>query len=271
MGFLQAVVLGVVQGFTEFLPISSDGHLALAYRLFGSTPDLTYEVFLHGATLIAMYAYFRTDVVRLVTSLLPRNRERSAGDRRLVGLIVIATLVSGVVGLAIEPVVEPMAASMFWVGVWFIGTAVLLTLGEALSSRTPRVATTEALSWPRAAFVAVMQGLAVLPGLSRSGSTIAGGMLAGLSRENAARFSFLAGMPLITAVAAKDAIGVIGGTSHLPAWPVAAAGFAASGICGYLAIWGLLRLVKSTRLYGFAVYTAILGAVLIIFGARVGG
>jgi len=85
LNLLQAVILGVVQGLTEFLPISSDGHLAVTYQLFGMQPNLSYEVFLHGATLIAMFAYFWRDVVHLLASLLPANRERS-GDRRLVML-----------------------------------------------------------------------------------------------------------------------------------------------------------------------------------------
>ena len=111
---LQAVVLGVVQGLTEFLPISSDGHLALAYAWFGVKPDLTFEIFLHGATLLAMYAYFWRDIVRIASSLLPSHADQQQ-DRRLVLLIVSGTLVSGVVAKALEPVVEPMAANLVWV------------------------------------------------------------------------------------------------------------------------------------------------------------
>lgn len=270
MTFIQAVVLGIVQGLTEFLPISSDGHLALTYKLFGMTPDLTYEVFLHAATLIAMFVYFWSDVTRLSSSLLPRNRER-AGDRRLVLLIVIATIISGVVALALEPVVEPMAANMVWVGIWFLVTALVLALGELLAKRRASITETSALPPQRAAFVGLFQGLAVLPGLSRSGSTIAAGMLSGLSREKAARFSFLAGMPIITVAALKDLVDLVGGATSLPPWPVALSGFAAAGIAGYLAIFGLLRFVRGHRLYGFAIYTAVLGVILIVSTLVSGG
>lgn len=270
MGFFEAIVLGVVQGLTEFLPVSSDGHLAVVYQIFGMEPDLSYEIFLHAATLIAMYVYFWNDVVRLVASLSPRNRDRATADRRLVLLIVVGTLISGVVGLAIEPFVEPMAASQMWVGIWFLCTAGLLTVGELLSKRVAAIPTIEALSIPRDGFVALMQGLAVLPGLSRSGSTIAGGMLMGLSRESAARFSFLLGMPLITVVAAKDGLGLFTGATVLPPWPIAFAGFAAAGIAGYFAIWGLLRFVRGHSLYPFAIYTAALGTVMLASGTLLG-
>lgn len=271
MSFLQAVVLGIVQGLTEFLPISSDGHLALTYRLFGMAPDLTYEVFLHGATLIAMFAYFWSDVVRLTSSLLPRNRERAVGDRRLVLIIVVVTIVSGVVALALEPVVEPMAANMVWVGIWFLATAAVLTLGERLSGRVATVPVTSALPMPRALLIGLMQGLAVLPGLSRSGSTIAAGMFSGLSRERAARLSFLVGMPIITVAALKDAVDLIGGRTSLPPWPIAIAGFVAAGIAGYFAIFWLLKFVRGHRLYGFAIYTATLGGILIVTALTNGG
>ena len=264
MNLVQAVILGIVQGATEFLPISSDGHLALTYSLMGMKPDLTYEVFLHAATLIAMFVYFWTDVVRLLSSLLPRNKRRGAADRRIVLLIAAGTISSGLVALVLKDWVEPLSANMTWVGFFFLCTAGLLALGEALSSRRPAVPRTEMLSIPRSLFVGVMQGLAVLPGLSRSGSTIAGSMLAGLSRERAARFSFLLGMPIITLAAALDAVDVLQGGTSLPPLAIAIPGFIAAGVSGYLAVWGLLKIVRNHKLYGFAVYTGVLGTILLV-------
>lgn len=263
MSLIEAVVLGVVQGITEFLPISSDGHLALGTQLMGREPDLTFVVFLHAATLIAMYVYFRTDILRLVAALHPRNAARSAGDRQLILLIIAGTLVTGVVALAVEPVVEPMSDSPTWVGIWFLSTAFVLLIGEALSRRAPVTPAAERLGFVRVAFIGLMQGLAVLPGLSRSGSTIAAGMLAGLSRESAARFSFLLGIPIITVAALKDLAELVTGQAALPPFWTSAAGFCAASVSGYLAIYALLRLVRTTRLYGFAAYTAVLGAILL--------
>ncbi|KAF0207629.1 MAG: undecaprenyl-diphosphate phosphatase [Actinomycetota bacterium] len=262
MNSLQAIVLGVVQGLTEFLPISSDGHLAVTYRLLGQRPDLTFEVFLHAATLIAMVIYFRADIARLLASLLPKNADRR-DDRRLVLLIIIATGVSGVLALALSPYVEDLSNSMTWVGLGFILTAVLLTVGEKLA-QSEKSGGTDKLRVPAVGFIGALQGLAVLPGVSRSGSTIAAGMLAGLSREQAARFSFLLGIPIIFLAVAKDAVDLLRGHEQLPAVLPSIIGFIASGVTGYLAIKLLLSIVKQHKLYWFAAYTAVLGTAMLL-------
>ncbi|TDB39091.1 MAG: undecaprenyl-diphosphate phosphatase [Actinobacteria bacterium] len=263
MNVLHAALLGVIQGATEFLPVSSDGHLAVAYYLLGEKPDLTFEVFLHGATLLAMIAYFRSDIIRLLSSLLPANKDRKS-DRRLVVLILVGTAISGVIALGMAPYIEGISASMTWVGLGFLGTATLLTLGEALSRRAARLADPSDLGPLRAGLVGALQGLAVLPGVSRSGSTIAAGMFAGLSREAAARFSFLLGMPIIALAAAKDTVDLLGGNTTLPGVVPSIVGFVAAGVSGYLAIAGLLALVKRHSLYWFAAYTAVLGTAMLL-------
>ena len=270
MTLLQAVLLGMVQGLTEFLPISSDGHLAVTYYLLGESPDLSFEIFLHAATLLAMLVYFRTDIVMLLSSLLPRNRERKS-DRRLVLLIFIATAISGAVALALSDVVEPLSASMTFVGIGFLVTTLVLVLAEVFSPRVNALCSTDKLGFLPLGVIAAFQGIAVLPGVSRSGSTIAGGMLFGLSREEAARFSFLLGIPIIALASAKDAADVLVGSSTLPGTPaVLVAGFIAAGVCGYLAIWGLLRFVKNHRLYWFAAYTGVLGTAMLLSGTVFG-
>jgi undecaprenyl-diphosphatase len=261
---LQAAILGVVQGLTEFLPISSDGHLAVAYRLMGSSPNLSFEVFLHAATLIAMLTYFWSDIVRLLSSLLPKNRERT-GDRRLVLLIAVAKVVIAVVALALSDVVQPLSESMVAVALGFLGTTALLVLAEIVDTRVRKLAGPENLGLVKLGAVGLLQGLAVLPGLSRSGSTISGGMFFGLSREDAARFAFLLGIPIIALASAKDTVDVLGGASYLPGTPTALiVGFLAAGLCGYAAIWGLLKFVKTHSLYWFAAYTGVLGTVMLL-------
>lgn len=262
MNILHAAILGIVQGITEFLPISSDGHLAVAYRLIGQRPDLTFEVFLHAATLIAMVIYFRADIIRLASSLLPKNAARK-DDRRLVGMIVVATGISGVLALVLSPYIEDLSDSMTWVGVGFLVTAALLTVGERLSKQE-LAGGTERLKLPAVGFIGVLQGLAVLPGVSRSGSTIVAGMLSGLSREAAARFSFLLGIPIITLAAAKDALDLFQGNVQLPGVAPSIVGFIAAGVSGYLAIALLLSLVKQHKLYWFAAYTAVLGTAMLL-------
>ncbi len=264
MTAFQAIILGVVQGLTEFLPISSDGHLAITYKLLGESPNLSFEVFLHGATLLAMYWYFRHDVIELLASLLPKNAEQKS-ERRLVLYLVLATAVSAVIALALGPYLEAFSSNMVIVAVGFYVTTVLLVIAEALTHGEARIESPDRLKPLSVAVIAVFQGIAALPGVSRSGSTIAGSMLFGLKRDQAARFSFLLGIPIITLAALKDGLDVIRGASHLPgSIPVLALGFIAAGLCGYFAIWGLLRFVKSHPLYWFAAYTGILGTVILL-------
>lgn len=261
MNLVQALVLGVIQGVTEFLPISSDGHLALAYRLFGmdsADPGLlVYTVFLHGATVLAMIAYFRADILRLLASLGPKGK--GSADRRLLAIIAGATVVSGAIALAMKGLVVAANESLFWIGCGFLITAAALSTAELLARRVTSREPSE-LGWKRTLGVAVAQAAAALPGVSRSGSTIAGGMLAGLGREQAARFSFLLGIPLITLAAVKDVLDVLGGSASLPGLAASAGGFIAALLSGYAAIWGLLALVKKHSLWWFAGYTALVGA-----------
>lgn len=270
MTLAQAAILGVVQGLTEFLPISSDGHLAVAYRLMGTAPNLSVEVFLHAATLVAMVVYFWSDGVKILSSLHPKNRERTQ-DRRLIGLITAATAVTAVVAFALEGVIERLSASMLAVGLGFLGTSAVLVGAELAARRAPVLEDASRMSYLQAGLVGLLQGLAVLPGLSRSGSTIAGAMTFGVSREHAARFSFLLGIPIISIAAAKDLLAILHGTSNLPSEPLAlAVGFLAAGLSGYAAIWGLLKFVKKHSLYWFAAYTGVLGTAMLL-GATVLG
>lgn len=264
MGFFQAIVLGAVQGLTEFLPVSSDGHLALTYRLFHQPPDLAFEVFLHLATLIAMVIYFRADIARLLASLGPKGK--GTPERRLLWLIVLATAISAVLALAMKKVVEQANTSLVLVGAGFLVTAAALVVAEVVGRRVAAREPAD-LGWGRTAGVAVAQALAALPGVSRSGLTISTGMLSGLSRESAARFSFLLGMPIIAAANIYEAKDIMSGAAPMPSLAVSAAGFLAAGVMGYLAIWGLLRFVRTHPLYAFAVYTALVGILTIAWGA----
>jgi len=264
VGFFQAIVLGIVQGMTEFLPVSSDGHLALTYTFFGQKPDLAFEVFLHLATLIAMVVYFRSDIMELLRSLRPEGK--GTAERRLVWLIVFATAVSGVLAFALKKVVEQANESLVAIGAGFLVTAAVLTAAELLAKRAEG---REAAGLSRNATlgIAVAQALAALPGVSRSGLTISAGMFAGLTRESAARFSFLLGIPIIAVANIYEAKDMLSGASPMPSAAVMLAGFVAAGVAGYLAIWGLLRFVRTRPLYAFAVYTALVGMLTIAWGA----
>jgi len=263
VGPLQALALGIVQGLTEFLPVSSDGHLAITYRLFGQQPDLTFEVFLHFATLLAMVVYFRADILKLLKSLLPAGK--GSAERRLVWLIVLATGVSGVLALAGKKLVESANTSLVAIGAGFLVTAAVLVAAELLARRVTSREPSDLGSW-RTALIAVAQALATLPGVSRSGSTIAGGMLAGLSRESAARFSFLLGIPIIAVANLYELKDVVAGVAPMPGVAASLIGFIAAGAAGYAAIAALLAVVRRRTLYAFSVYTALVGLAVIAWG-----
>ncbi len=264
MGLLQAAVLGAVQGFTEFLPISSDGHLWITYRLFGERPNLTFEVFLHVATLLVLVAYFWRDIGHLLASLLPSHREQRA-ERRLVMLIAVGTVVTGAIAVFMGSVVEAANASATWVALGFWLTSVLMVAAELLMPHVKRVAETGDLALWKAVPIGVLQAFAVLPGVSRSGSTISAGMYSGLNRSDAARFSFLLGIPIIALAAAKDVVDIATGHASLPGPGPSIVGFVTAAACGYLAIWGLLAFVKGHRLYWFAAYTGVVGTAILVW------
>lgn len=268
---LEAIVLGITQGITEFLPISSDGHLILVPWLFGwERFGLGFDVVLHAATLTATVAYFRRDVWRLILSVFSKAEER-ARDRRLAWLIIAATVPSALIALALEPLVEgvetlSMSSQVTVTGAFLVVTAVLLTLAEVFARRsTHAVETAEEIPMKQALAIGVAQAFAVAPGLSRSGTTIAAGVGLGIKREEAARFSFLLSIPIIFAATAKKVLlDVIVGGEALPAAGPLALGLVTTAVVGYGAISLLLPYVRKHSLAAFAVYTAIVGTAILV-------
>lgn len=260
MSLLDAIFLGIVQGLTEFLPISSDGHLAIAqHYLPGFTrPGLFFDVMLHVGTLGAILLYFSRDVARLTTSLWRKGSE-ARRDRRMIGLIVIASLPTAVIGLALKDHVEQWAGNMAVVGAMLILTGTLLFVCERYRRGSRRGE--GALSTGDALLTGIAQGLAVLPGLSRSGSTIATLLFRGVDGETAARFSFLMAIPAIAGAALlslKDLDRLADG--NLPA---CLAGTGVAFLVGMLAIRLLLGLIRRQRLLCFTWYCWLVGLLLI--------
>ncbi len=265
MDVATAALLGLVQGVTEFLPISSSGHLALASMLLGIEPDLSFEVFLHGATLIAMLIYFRHDIVAIARALIVRD-PRSSQERSLAWGILVATFVSALIALTLSPYLEAISSSPMFVGAGFLITSTVMVVAERLRRHGPLVQDPHELHWRALVGIGVFQGIAALPGVSRSGSTMAGGMFAGLGRDQAARLSFLLGIPIIALASAKDGLDVLTGGSSLPGLVPSAVGFTIAGLSAYLSIAGLLAIVKRHSLATFAAYTATLGTAMLIVG-----
>lgn len=273
MTVLQAIVLGITQGVTEFLPISSDGHLIVVPALFGwKRFGLGFDVVLHAATLLATVAFFRHDIVGLARALVTRDPGH-ARDRRLAWYLIAATVPSVVVALALEPYVErvetlPMDSQVAVVGVFLLVTAVLLAGAESLAKRSQAVAAAEDVPLRKALAIGLAQGFAVAPGLSRSGTTIASGIALGFDREEAARFSFLLSIPIVAAATAKKILlDVIVGGEALPAPVPLVAGLVTTALVGYAAISFLLPFVRRHTLAPFAVYTAVVGTAILVVSA----
>ncbi len=274
MNLTEAVVLGVVQGVTEFLPVSSSGHLVLFQHLLGiKEPMLAFDISVHIGTLFAVVIYFRKDIIGIVRSLsrlisvLP-DKKATAGlmaqdrDIRMALLIVAGSVPTAVLGLMFKGMAETLFSSVTLVGVTLLITGLILWCTKWTGENGVGI---RRFSVKSGLAVGVVQGLAIIPGISRSGSTIAAGLFLGLNRETAARFSFLLSIPAISGAGLLGARDLIGQAS-LP-FTVIAAGTLASGIVGYASLKLLVWIVSRGRLYFFAPYCAILGAMALVVGA----
>jgi undecaprenyl-diphosphatase len=264
MSIWEAILLGIVQGATEFLPISSDGHLVLIPDILNLTqPDLVFIGLIHLGTLIAVLAYFRHDlwtIIRGFLSALWQRRPLATTEARLGWFILVGSIPVGVVGLTLKDLFERVFGAPPVAAFFLLVTAALLVLGERLKTGTKTLAT---IGWLDALIIGFSQVLALLPGLSRSGSTITGGLVRGLDRPTAARFSFLLGVPAVLAaglLSVYDAL-TMEATYELTVYIAA---FLAATIAGFACIHLLLAFVKKHSLYVFAFYCAVFGSIYLL-------
>jgi undecaprenyl-diphosphatase len=260
MSLIEALILGIIQGLTEFLPISSSGHLEMAKVLFGSDrlPEegLLFTVLVHGATALATVVVFRKDVWGLISeSLKPSGTE----ERKYISWILISMIPAVVVGLVWEDEIEALfTGQILLVGVMLLITGLMLFYAD-------RAKHTDRTVDPfRAFFIGVAQAIAILPGISRSGATISASLLMGVDREKAARFSFLMVVPLILGKMTLDLKDVMDGEIHLNGQGLPLlVGFIAAFVAGYLACTWMIALVKRSKLTGFAIYCWVVGLIAI--------
>lgn len=256
MNLLEAVLLGALQGATEFLPVSSSGHLVLAQHLLGiSQPGIIFDVTLHLGTLLAIVIYFWSDVLGLCTCLWRRDPQ-AVGERRLLTLLLAGSIPTAIVGLTFKDQVEGMFENPQLVAAMLLVTGTLLFIADRYRPGTRREGS---LTVTDAVLTGIAQGAAIIPGISRAGSTIVALLLRGVSGETAARFSFLLSIPAVAGAAllsARDA-GQLS-TSELPTY---LAGAGAALLVGLLAIHLLLGVLRRRRLGWFAIYCWLLGTV----------
>jgi len=258
MTYLEAILLGIIQGLTEFLPVSSSGHLEIAKVLFGdnSSPveSLTFTVILHFATALSTMIIFRKEVLEIFTGLFQfKWNEQSQFSLK----IIISLLPAVLLGLFFEEKIASFfGGNLLLVGFMLLITAVLLLLADKANNTTKNV------SYINAFLIGISQAIAMLPGISRSGATIATSVLLGVDRTRAARFSFLMVVPLIIGKVAKD---IIGGEINFESSQIGimTAGFIAAFIAGLFACSWMITLVKKSKLSYFAVYCTIVGLIAI--------
>lgn len=269
MSLIQALVLGVVQGATEFLPISSSGHLVLTPWLLGWQIEqgqaFIFNILVQWGTILAVIVYFRDDLWQLLLAGLRSLRGGEAlrePAARRAWMIIAASIPAAILGLLLKASVELSFTSPLAVSIFLMATATLLFLSERLGSLERSM---DSLNWTDAIWIGFFQALALFPGISRSGATIAGGLLRGLNREQAARFSFLLAVPamlgagfiaLLDLGQAADAAEQVG--------PLLV-GFLTAALVGFAAIHWLLSFLRTRRLYSFAIYCAVisLGSIMI--------
>ncbi len=268
MDILQAIGLGVLQGLTEFLPVSSSGHLVLAQQFFGLHLEnaLAFDVMLHVGTLGAVAVYFRRDLLAMAAAMLGRDVEDAEQHRRWVGLLALGTLPVALVGGLFADQVEAAFHSVTVVGAALLFTATLLLLVAARGADGKGPA---AFGVFETLVVGSFQVFGLVPGISRSGVTLAGGLVAGIERETAAKFSFLLSMPAIGGATVRNA-GALGGLFDEAALAVLA-GTVAAGLTGWVAIDVMMRVVRLGRLGIFALYCGVLGVVTLVVSGSGGG
>lgn len=256
MSWWQAIILGFVQGLTEFLPVSSSGHLAIGRELLGigAGGDLVFEVAVHAATAIAIIVVFWNEILRLLGGLFKFSYN---DETKYILKICLSMIPVFIVGVFFKDYVEAAFGSLLVVGLGLVVTGILLALSDGVKKQG------EEISWWQALVIGLGQALAVIPGLSRSGTTISTGLLCGVKRESVAQFSFLMVLVPVLGEAFLDVVGGEVAASSTALLPLVL-GFIAAFVSGLLACKAMIALVKRAKMKWFALYCAVVGIIVII-------
>ena len=275
MPILHAIVLGITQGLSEFLPISSSGHLELVPWLFGwkeltDNPELskTFDVALHVGTFVGAVAYFRVDLLRLAGSVARSvaRRRVETPDERLAWLLALSAVPAAVTGATLEGVIQDNAGAPWLIAIMLIVFGLVL----AVCDRLPERREIAAFGLRDSVLMGVAQAAALQPGVSRSGATISMGRALGYSRDAAARISFLMSIPIIGGAGLYKGVDVVGGDGIPAGFAAAFAwGMASAAVTGFAAVWLLLRYVRSRSFRPFVVYRVLVGLSVLALSATI--
>lgn len=268
MDWLQALILGLVQGLTEFLPVSSSGHLTIGREILGveAAQDLVFEITVHVATVLATIIVFRKEILKLLSGLF---KFKYNDETDYILKICVSMIPVFIVGMFFKDQVEALFSSLLVVGIALLVTALLLLFSDIYGGRGKVAAKDQrnGIGWWQAFVVGLGQALAVIPGLSRSGTTISTGLLCGVRREAVAQFSFLMVLVPILGEAFLDLVGGEMASSSVGTVPLIV-GFLAAFVSGLFACKVMIALVKKARLSWFALYCAIVGLAVIFFSLK---
>lgn len=268
MEYIKAALIGLIQGLTEFLPVSSSGHLVLAQQALGiEMPGITFEVFLHLGTLLSVFWVFRERIINILKSFLALFRKSewarfsSSGDRRFGICLIIASIPTAIIAFLLSDWMEKAFDTPLFVGIALAVTGGMLWLADSLPGGNKDIAKTSHLD---AVIIGVFQGIAIFPGISRSGATISGALFRKLDKRTAAEFSFLLSIPAILGGALVEVVKVFReGADAAFNWLFYAVGVSVAAIAGIVAIRFFIRLLVRDRLRIFAVYCWIISIIVL--------
>lgn len=274
MNSFHAILLGIVQGLTEFIPVSSTAHLLITQNLLGIPADgamFSFLVIVQLGTLVSLFAFYWNDLLSIAKSTLqalpiiftkPRDTWNLTPDTWLGIYIIVATIPALIAGYLLRDAVEELFRQpMLQASIRLFSAATLLTLAEWLTKKDRRL---NSMTWLDAFVVGLFQIIAVFPGASRSGSTISGGMFRGFDRPSAARFAFLMSVPVMLAAGGYEMLDVLQMPNFSEFLPLLALGFVSAAGAGWLAIRWLIAYLSKHSLYAFAIYCAVAGALVFL-------
>jgi undecaprenyl-diphosphatase len=271
LNLFQAFLLGIIQGLTEFIPVSSTAHLLIGQVVFGLPADdamFSFLVLVQIGTIVSLLVYFWKDLLTIITDTLKnlgglRDFQSLPENAKMGWYILLATIPALLAGYLLKDAVEALfRLPLLEASIRLFAAAILLTLAEWLTKKNRQL---DSMTWLDALVVGMFQIISVFPGASRSGSTISGGMFRGFDRPSAARFAFLMSVPVMLAAGAYEMLDVVRMPGLAEFLPALAVGFVAAAIVGWLAVRWLLRYLAGHSLYAFSTYCAVIGVIVLIF------
>lgn len=267
LSFLQSIILGIIQGLTEFLPISSSAHLIITREVFNfPEPGKTFDIIVHFGTLVALIVYFREDLAKIITSFYKSARRKKlygTPEVNLFWFLIISTIPGGLFGALFNEKLEKIN-NIYLIGALLIGFGILLLVFDWKGSQKLDI---NSFTFKDALIVGLFQALALFPGVSRSGVTITAALFLGYTREDSARYSFLISIPLIAGISVYGTYKLFKAGPDSMTITVFALGFLAAAVSGFLCIKFLLNYLKKGSFVGFVIYRVVIGLALIIAAA----